>query len=112
MNVEHILGARPTIFWFLVAGFFVLVTGVAILISRVSSASAMRRLSDWAQQSSVVIVRAEKKHWKCGPFTWAAGGRGAKVFQIVVRDARGSTRSGWIRMMIEPEIIWDANDAA
>lgn len=98
-------------FWLLVAVFFALVTVIAILVSRASSASAMRRLSDWARRSSVVIVRAEEKHGKCGPFTWTAGGRGAKVFQIVVRDARGSTRSGWIRMMIEPEIIWDANDA-
>ena len=112
MSLDYILGARPVVFWFLVVGFFALATGVAILISRVSSASAMRCLSDWAHRNGVVIVRAEEKHGKCGPFTWAADGRGAKIFQIVVRDARGTTRSGWIRMMIEPEILWDANDAA
>jgi hypothetical protein len=108
MNIENILGAMPSVFWSAVAGFFVLVTGVALLVSRLSSASARKQLADWARQSGFAIVSAVEKHGRCGPFTWAAGGRGAKVFQIVVRDAAGSTRSGWARMMIEPEIIWDA----
>jgi len=113
MSVEHILGARPAVFWFLVVCFFGCVTGVAILLSRGWSASARRLLSDWAQRTGFVIVRVEEGHGrKCGPFTWAAGGRGAKIFRIVVRDATGSTKSGWIRMMDEPEIIWDANTGA
>lgn len=104
-----ILGASSTVFWIAVIAFFVVVVCVAALISKLSSASARQRLADWARKAGVVIVRAEEKHGSCGPFTWAAGGRGAKVFQIVVRDSAGSTRTGWIRMMIEPEIVWDEN---
>jgi hypothetical protein len=107
----NILGANSTVFWAVVAAFFVVVVCVAALISTLSSSSARQRLADWAHQSGVEIVRADEKHGRCGPFTWAAGGRGAKIFQIVVRDAAGSTRSGWIRMMIEPEIVWDENVA-
>ena len=99
-------------FWPVVIGFLVVVTGVAILVNRLSSASAERRLSDWARKSGFSIVRAEEKHRRCGPFTWSAGGRGAKVFQIVVRDTAGSTRTGWVRMMIELEVIWDASGTA
>src|SRR5689334_6214824 len=110
MNVEYILEAKPVVFWLMVAGFLVLTTGVAMFVSHASSASALQRLSDWARQTGVVLVRVEEKHGKCGPFTWSADGRGAKIFQIVVRDAGGSPRSGWIRMMLEPEIVWDAKD--
>lgn len=109
MNLEHIIGSSPAMFWPIVIGFFAVVTGAAILVSRLSSASARRRLSDWARESGFAIIRAEENQGRCGPFTWAAGGRGAKVFQIVVRDTAGSTRTGWVRMMIEPEVIWDAS---
>jgi hypothetical protein len=112
MNVDYILGAKPVVFWSVVVGFFALATGVAILISRVTSACARRHLSDWAHRNGIVIVRAEEKHGKCGPFTWAGDGRGAKIFQIVARDAMGSTKTGWVRVMDEPEIIWDANTGA
>jgi len=112
MNLEHILGSKPVVFWPTVIGFFVVVAGVAILVSRLSSTRARRRLSDWAREGGFALVRAEEKQGRCGPFTWAAGGRGAKVFQIVVRDTSGSMRTGWVRMMIEPEVIWDASGTA
>jgi hypothetical protein len=110
MNAERILAARPVVFWLLVVCFFAGVTCIAVFVCRAMSLSAKREISEWAHRNGLTIIQAEERHGlNCGPFTWTTSRvrKMSKIFKIVVRERAGATKSGWIRLDAEPEIVWD-----
>ncbi len=56
-----------------------------------------RELVDrWAAANAYAITEIERRYLRAGPFFWLRG-RGHEVFYVVVRDARGGQREGYIR---------------
>ena len=70
-------------------------------------------LKRWALASGVEVLSAQKRYLRTGPFLFQ--GKGRFIFRIVVRDAEGTRRAGWIRvggwlaglLSDKTEVIWD-----
>lgn len=52
-------------------------------------------LDHWAQSHGYRIIEANYSHLK-GPFFWTSS-RGQSVYRVVVEDANGQRRTGWVR---------------
>jgi hypothetical protein len=50
----------------------------------------------WAAANAYSITAIERRYLRAGPFFWRRG-RGHEVFHVVVHDARGQQRSGYVR---------------
>jgi hypothetical protein len=73
--------------------------GLAVLVAvmaRWQHFRADRILKQWAQETGIEIVSAEKRYLRLGPFFVST--RGQFVFRIVVKDQAGMQRTGWLRV--------------
>ncbi len=50
----------------------------------------------WAIEKGYTITKIDRRYLRAGPFFWRRG-RGHEVFFVVVRDAQGMQRAGYIR---------------
>jgi hypothetical protein len=72
-------------------------------------------LHQWAAENGYRIVRQQYRNFFKGPFFWTSA-RGQTVYYVVVEDAAGNTRSGWVRcgswwlglLSDNVEVRWDA----
>ena len=72
-------------------------------------------LHQWAAKNGYRIVRQEYRHLFKGPFFWTST-KGQTVYYVVVEDAAGTRRSGWVRcggwwlglLSDNVEVRWDA----
>ena len=71
-------------------------------------------LSAWAEREDLTLLSAEECWLWRGPFWWRSG-QGNAVYRVVVRDARGRTREGYVRCgglylgmwSDQVEVVWD-----
>ena len=71
-------------------------------------------LKQWASESSLSLVSAEKRYMRTGPF-FMNHYRGQFVFRVVVRYSNGKERGGWICvggalggvLSNKTKVIWD-----
>jgi hypothetical protein len=53
-------------------------------------------LHQWAARNGYHLIRQEYRTFFKGPFFWTST-KGQTVYYVVVEDARGNKRSGWVR---------------
>ena len=53
-------------------------------------------LKAWAEENRIIILNAEERWFRRGPFFWSTG-KGQTVYYVTVRDEAGRQRSGWVR---------------
>ena len=72
-------------------------------------------LHQWAANNGYHIVRQDYRIFAKGPFFWTST-KGQTVYYVVVEDAAGARRSGWVRcggwwlglLSDHVEVRWDA----
>lgn len=76
---------------------FYIVFGVLIAGGMVWHYSRSRNiLQNWADQNGFRLMEEKYVHFCKGPFFWTST-KGQTVYRVVVQDAAGYTRSGWVR---------------
>ena len=93
-------------------GFGCLVAG-GVLIWHFTRAHSL--LESWARENGYELLESSYRNVIKGPFFWTSS-RGQVVYRITVRDARGRTRSGWLRcggwwaglFSDKTEVRWDS----
>lgn len=70
---------------------------LVIVTIRWSHKRAYEILHRWAKNDGLTLISAEKRYWRTGPY-FINHARGQMIFHIVVRDSKGTERSGWVRV--------------
>ncbi len=79
---------------------FITVVGIALVVLAVSvqiayyvrSRSMVKR---WAEQNGLRVMAMRKSMFRRGPFLFS--GKSRPVYRILVMDANGAKREGWVR---------------
>ena len=98
--------------WLILAFLPLALVGVVLVWAQHSMADGI--LQGWARAAGVMIVSAQKRYLRTGPF-FLDHWRGQFVFRIVVKDQTGMERAGWLRVggclagVLSPKtkVIWD-----
>ena len=71
-------------------------------------------LEQWAKENGLRILSSERRFWRRGPYFWGTS-KGQDVYYVVVEDAAGQTRSGYVRvgswilgmLSYNARVVWD-----
>ncbi|MFL5245352.1 MAG: hypothetical protein ACJ8FY_24925 [Gemmataceae bacterium] len=70
------------------------VVAVLLLFWHFSRSNSL--VDQWARENGYRIIRRQYRSFFKGPFFWTST-RGQTVYQVVVEDAAGNRRNGWLR---------------
>ena len=76
---------------------FLPIVAIIVALTCWQHSKANEILHRWAQAEGFTLISAEKRYLRTGRFFFNHS-RGQFVFRIVVRDAAGAERSGWLRV--------------